>query len=63
MPLQTNPRVSFYVEPEYYHFPVGVAVEVNNLGVHAVKNDGDSDRIHLIFEYFDPAQPSWLDGA
>lgn len=63
VPLQTNPRVSFYVEPQDYHFPVGVAVEVNNLGVHAVRNDGDTDRIHLIFEYFDPDQPSWLDGA
>lgn len=63
VPLQTNPGVSFYIEPEHYHFPVGIAVEVNNLGMHAVKNNGDSDRIHLIFEYFDPDQPSWLSGT
>jgi aspartyl/asparaginyl beta-hydroxylase (cupin superfamily) len=36
---------------------------VNNLDVHAVKNEGDSDRIHLIFEYYDPDQPSWLSAA
>ena len=44
------------------HFPVGQAVEVNNLAPHWVRNDGDSDRIHLIFEYYDPDQPApaWL---
>ena len=63
VPLVTNDKVGFYIEPNTYHFPVGEAVEVNNLDVHAVKNEGDSDRIHLIFEYYDPDQPSWLDAA
>ena len=63
VPLLTNDKVGFYIEPKTYYFPVGEAVEVNNLDVHAVKNEGDSDRIHLIFEYYDPDQPSWLDSA
>jgi hypothetical protein len=63
VPLQTNPKVGFYVEPKTYHFARGQVVEVNNLGVHAVRNDGDTDRIHLIFEYYDADQPSWLDPA
>jgi hypothetical protein len=63
VPLLTNDKVGFYIEPHTYHFPVGEAVEVNNLDVHAVKNEGDSDRIHLIFEYYDPDQPSWLSAA
>jgi hypothetical protein len=63
VPLMTNDKVGFYIEPNTYHFPVGEAVEVNNLDVHAVKNEGDSDRIHLIFEYYDPDQPSWLSAA
>ena len=63
VPLLTNDKVGFYIEPNTYHFPVGHAVEVNNLGVHAVKNEGDTDRIHLIFEYYDPDQPSWLSAA
>ena len=63
VPLLTNDKVGFYIEPTTYHFPVGQAVEVNNLDVHAVKNEGDSDRIHLIFEYYDPDQPSWLSAA
>lgn len=62
VPLLTNDKVTFYVEGTGYHLPEGEAAEVNNMGVHAVKNDGDTDRIHLIFEYFDPDQPTpdWL---
>jgi hypothetical protein len=62
VPLLTNDRVTFYVDGVGYHLPEGEAAEVNNMGVHAVKNDGDTDRIHLIFEYFDPDQPTpdWL---
>ena len=40
-----------------HHFPEGEAVEVNNLELHAVRNDGTTDRIHLIFEYYDQDQP------
>lgn len=62
VPLLTNDKVVFFVDGSGYHFPVGHAVEVNNMGVHAVKNDGDTDRIHLIFEYFDVDQvePPWV---
>lgn len=62
VPLLTNDQVTFFIEGTGYHMPEGEAAEVNNMGVHAVKNDGDTDRIHLIFEYFDPDQPTpdWL---
>lgn len=53
VPILTNPGVAFYVEPETYHFEVGQAYEVNNLGRHAVHNGGATPRIHLIFEYYD----------
>jgi hypothetical protein len=63
VPLVTNDEVSFYVDGVAYHFPEGEAVEVNNMGVHAVENRGTSDRIHLIFEYYDldQADPDWID--
>lgn len=61
IPLQTNDQVAFWIDPKLYHFMEGQAVEVNNLGPHAVKNNGTTDRIHLIFEYYDTEQPSWLD--
>ncbi len=62
VPLLTNDQVTFFVEGTGYHLPEGEAAEVNNMGVHAVTNAGDTDRIHLIFEYFDPDQPTpeWL---
>ena len=62
VPLLTNPDVTFFVEGTSYHFAEGEAVEVNNMGRHAVQNRGTTDRIHLIFEYYDVGQPEpeWL---
>jgi hypothetical protein len=62
VPLQTNEGVTFYVDGTGHHFAEGEAVEVNNMGLHAVENRGSTDRIHLIFEYYDADQPEpeWL---
>lgn len=62
VPLTTNDQVTFFVEGTGYHFAEGEAVEVNNMGLHAVTNAGDTARIHLIFEYYDLDQPEpdWL---
>lgn len=57
VPLLTNPEVGFLCGGSMHHFPEGEAVEVNNLELHAVRNDGTTDRIHLIFEYYDQDQP------
>ena len=57
VPLTTNARVGFFIDPHTHHLEVGQAYEVNNLGLHAVRNDGDTQRIHLIFEYYDLDQP------
>jgi Aspartyl/Asparaginyl beta-hydroxylase len=62
VPLQTNDDVTFYVDGIGYKLAEGEAVEVNNMGVHGVENRGTTDRIHLIFEYYDLDQPEpeWL---
>lgn len=62
VPLLTNEGVTFYVGGSAHHFAEGEAVEVNNMGPHAVENRGTTDRIHLIFEYYDLDQPEpqWL---
>jgi hypothetical protein len=64
VPIQTNVAVTFYVDGVGYHLAAGEAVEVNNMGLHAVENRGETDRIHLIFEYYDLDQPEpdWLAG-
>jgi hypothetical protein len=63
VPLLTNPNVTFFIDGKSYHLDEGEAVEVNNMGLHAVKNGGSTDRIHQIFEYYDADQPppAWLD--
>lgn len=65
VPLITNPHVHFFVDGVDYRFVQDEAVEVNNLGVHAVENAGATDRIHLIFEYYDLDQPApdWVESG
>ncbi len=62
VPLTTNTGVVSFFGGGERHLPPGEAVEVDNLGPHWVRNDGDADRIHLIFEYYDADQPdpAWL---
>jgi len=63
VPLLTNAGVVACFGGEEHHFAVGEAVEVNNLGPHWARNGGDTDRVHLIFEYYDDDQPEpdWLE--
>jgi len=62
VPLVTNEKVTFFVGGVGHQFAEGEAVEVNNMGSHAVANQGATDRIHLIFEYYDLDQPEpdWI---
>ena len=52
VPLITNDKVLFRVGRKETHLPAGEIFEVNNKRVHAVKNGGTTDRIHLIFECY-----------
>tara|TARA_R110002072_G_scaffold303069_1_gene492567 strand:+ start:41122 stop:41694 length:573 start_codon:yes stop_codon:yes gene_type:complete len=54
VPLQTNSEARMYIRPDYHHLRVGQAYELNNVISHGVENHGKTDRIHLIFECFDP---------
>ncbi len=63
VPLLTNDGVTFFIDGVGHHLAVGEAVEVSNMAVHSVENAGTTDRIHLIFEYYDLDQPppDWLE--
>lgn len=51
IPLQTNKKTFFsHGNGKRYFFEVGHAYEVNNRRQHAVMNNGETDRIHFIFE-------------
>jgi hypothetical protein len=52
VPLITNPKTNFYIDEKGMHLPVGEIIEVNNNRKHKVKNDGEQDRIHFIFECY-----------
>jgi hypothetical protein len=52
VPLITNEGTIFHIGSESRRLPVGDIVEVNNRRKHSVDNDGDLDRIHLIFECY-----------
>lgn len=55
VPLQTNALAMFEAGDAVVHLERGRAYEVNNVGPHAVRNGGDQDRIHFIFEVFEGA--------
>jgi len=63
VPITTNDAVVSFFGGVEHRFAPARAVEVNNLGPHWVRNDGETDRIHLIFEYYDADQPEpdWLE--
>ncbi|MCD0486917.1 aspartyl/asparaginyl beta-hydroxylase domain-containing protein [Pedobacter sp. MC2016-14] len=53
VPLITNDQAEFSVAGQTYYFEKGKSYEVNNAAKHWAKNNGDTARIHLIFEYLD----------
>lgn len=53
IPLTTNPDVVFDIGGVRRHMSVGEIWEINNLIHHGVYNLGDSDRIHLVVDYYD----------
>ena len=66
IPIATNHAVAFTIAGEDFFLREGVLYELNNCVRHAVRNDGDTDRIHLLVDmlphsvgravYFDSAK-------
>lgn len=52
VPITTNDQTYFCFEKSKKQMKVGEAYEVNNNIKHWAENNGNSDRIHLIFELF-----------
>jgi hypothetical protein len=57
IPIITHEDVHFTVGDETVHIPVGEVVEINNRRFHAVKNNSDIDRVHLILDFVIPGEP------
>jgi len=52
IPIVTNERVHFYIDGVDQRFNEGEVIELDNTRFHAVKNDSEFDRIHLIIDYY-----------
>jgi DNA-binding XRE family transcriptional regulator len=50
--IKTNNKCFFRIEDEILQFEEGDVVEINNQKKHEVKNQGDSERIHMICDIF-----------
>lgn len=62
VPIITGPGVDFFVGHsnetiEKYQFNEGRVVELNNQAKHAVSNNWNQGRVHLIFDYVDEGFP------
>jgi aspartyl/asparaginyl beta-hydroxylase (cupin superfamily) len=50
VPLTTNDESRFIVGGEHHHMDIGSAYLVNTTVEHAVRNDGGTPRIHLMWD-------------
>ncbi len=50
IPIFTNKNCLFLIGSDIFHMEEGILYEINNLMLHGVKNDGVTDRIHLIID-------------
>lgn len=51
IPIVTNDQVRFQLGNLHLHLETGRLYEINNCsGLHSVRNEGDADRVHLIFD-------------
>jgi hypothetical protein len=53
IPIITNPHVFFDVGNSIKRLMVGEVWEINNIVPHSVYNYGNSDRIHMVVDYYD----------
>jgi hypothetical protein len=56
VPVISNPDAFFYVGNLRFHMPEGEMWEINNRRTHAVTNNGDAARVHLILDYVQPGE-------
>lgn len=50
IPIITNDSVEFYLNGDVINMKAGVCHEINNARDHAVRNNGETDRIHLVMD-------------
>jgi quercetin dioxygenase-like cupin family protein len=56
LPVVTNDEVWFTVGVETVNLRAGQLTEINNRRTHSVRNDGATDRVHLILDFVLPGE-------
>jgi hypothetical protein len=56
VPIRTNEGAEFGIAGVIRHLPAGEAWEINNRVAHAVRNNTDEARVHLILDYVIPGE-------
>lgn len=56
LPIFTNETCIFRVGATAINMRAGEMWEINNRRIHAVENDGDAPRVHLIMDYVQPGE-------
>ena len=56
VPIITNEKCTFKVGASAIKMRAGEMWEINNRRIHAVKNNGDEARVHLIMDYVQPGE-------
>ena len=51
IPIETNPNAWFFFEDEKFNLEIGSAYLINTILPHGTFNEGDTDRVHLIFKF------------
>lgn len=51
IPIKTNPKSWFIFEDEKFNLEIGSAYLINTTILHGTYNEGDTDRVHLIFKF------------
>jgi len=59
IPIITNEKAVMQVQSDVRHYAAGEVFEINNSDLHAARNEGDEDRIHIILDIYD-GDNKWL---
>lgn len=57
IPLTSNPKALFVMDDGPHHMDVGKCYRVNTEAYHAIRNDGDCPRIHLMVDVHEGKGP------
>jgi Aspartyl/Asparaginyl beta-hydroxylase len=53
IPIQTNEKATWSIEDDVFHLDAGSLYLMNTSITHSTKNEGTTDRVHIMLEFFE----------